>query len=43
MIKKKFNVNPNVKYKNFQKRNYEPESFYGCNKKLKKIIGKINV
>lgn len=37
-IKKKFKIDPFVLYKNTIQRKFEPESFYGCNKKLKKII-----
>jgi len=43
IIKSKFQVKPNVLYKVFEQRKYEPERFYGCNKKLKYIIGNKNV
>ena len=38
ILRKKFKIKPLVKYQNTKQREFEPESFYGCNLKLKKIL-----
>jgi nucleoside-diphosphate-sugar epimerase len=37
-LRRKFKIKPLVKYQNTKQRKFEPESFYGCNYKLKKIL-----
>ena len=38
LLSLKYKIGPKVKYEDTRQRAYEPESFYGCNKKLKKIM-----
>jgi dTDP-6-deoxy-L-talose 4-dehydrogenase (NAD+) len=38
IVKKKYNIKPKVSYNNVEQRIYEAQSFYGCNKKLNKIL-----
>ena len=37
-LKKIYKINPYVQYVDSKQRPYEPEKFYGCNSKLKKIL-----
>lgn len=38
LLSSKYKISPKVKYEDTRQRAYEPESFYGCNKKLTKIM-----
>ena len=38
ILKRKFKITPKVTYENTDQRYFEPEKFYGCNLKLKKIF-----
>jgi dTDP-6-deoxy-L-talose 4-dehydrogenase (NAD+) len=37
-VKNKYKINPSVSFVATPQRSYEPENFYGCNKKLNKIL-----
>lgn len=37
-VKNKYRINPNASFVANSQRKYEPENFYGCNKKLNKIL-----
>jgi len=37
-VKSKYRINPSVSFVATSQRSYEPENFYGCNKKLNKIL-----
>jgi hypothetical protein len=37
-VKSKYRINPTVSFVATSQRRYEPENFYGCNKKLNKIL-----
>jgi hypothetical protein len=38
LINKKYNINAKVSLVNSEQRNYELQDFYGCNKKLKRLL-----